>query len=34
MDHVSHHLQEERPAAYHAVVTGFLSSLGNPWVAA
>jgi pimeloyl-ACP methyl ester carboxylesterase len=27
MDHVSHHLQEERPAAYHAVVDGFLRSL-------
>ncbi|MEV0384867.1 alpha/beta hydrolase [Nonomuraea sp. NPDC050643] len=26
MDHVSHHLQEERPEAYHAVVTGFLNS--------
>ena len=24
MDHVSHHLQEERPGAYHAVVDGFL----------
>lgn len=24
MDHVSHHPQEERPAAYHAVVDGFL----------
>ncbi|MEU7853238.1 alpha/beta hydrolase [Nonomuraea sp. NPDC049141] len=28
MDHASHHLQEERPEAYHAVVTGFLNSLG------
>ena len=27
MDHVSHHPQEERPAAYHAVVTGFLDSI-------
>ena len=27
MDHVSHHLQEERPEAYHAVVDGFLRSL-------
>jgi pimeloyl-ACP methyl ester carboxylesterase len=27
MDHVSHHLQEERPHAFHAVVTGFLNSL-------
>lgn len=26
MDHSSHHLQEERPAAFHAVVTGFLDS--------
>lgn len=26
MDHVSHHLQEERPPAYHAVVEGFLRS--------
>jgi len=26
MDHVSHHLQEERPAAYHAVVDGFLTA--------
>ncbi|MEV7013190.1 alpha/beta hydrolase [Streptosporangium sp. NPDC051022] len=30
MDHVSHHLQEERPAAYHAVVDGFLRSAGHP----
>ena len=29
MNHVSHHLQEERPAAYHAVVEGFLRSLGD-----
>ncbi|WP_237103554.1 alpha/beta fold hydrolase [Nonomuraea sp. MG754425] len=34
MDHVSHHLQEERPVAYHAVVTGFFDSLANPWVPA
>ena len=27
MDHVSHHLQEERPGAYHAVVDGFLRSI-------
>jgi pimeloyl-ACP methyl ester carboxylesterase len=27
MDHVSHHPQEERPHAFHAVVTGFLNSL-------
>ena len=27
MDRVSHHLQEERPAAYHAVVDGFLRSI-------
>lgn len=27
MDHVSHHLQEERPSAFHAVVTGFLNSV-------
>ncbi|MET8999192.1 alpha/beta hydrolase [Amycolatopsis sp. NPDC004169] len=27
MDHVSHHLQEERPHAYHAVVDGFFRSL-------
>jgi pimeloyl-ACP methyl ester carboxylesterase len=27
MDHASHHLQEERPAAYHAVVDGFLRSI-------
>lgn len=27
MDHVSHHLQEERPHAFHAVVSGFLNSL-------
>jgi pimeloyl-ACP methyl ester carboxylesterase len=27
MDHVSHHLQEERPDAYHAVVDGFFRSL-------
>ncbi|MFB7992055.1 alpha/beta fold hydrolase [Streptomyces sp. NPDC056002] len=26
MDHASHHLQEERPEAYHAVVTGFLDA--------
>ena len=30
MDHVSHHLQEERPAAYHAVVDGFLRSVEHP----
>lgn len=30
MDHVSHHLQEERPAAYHAVVSGFLRSVDHP----
>lgn len=30
MDHVSHHLQEERPAAYHAIVAGFLSSVDHP----
>lgn len=29
MDHVSHHLQEERPAAYHAVVDGFLRSVDH-----
>lgn len=29
MNHVSHHLQEERPAAYHAVVNGFLSSVDH-----
>ncbi|MFF1260322.1 alpha/beta fold hydrolase [Streptomyces sp. NPDC058321] len=27
MDHASHHLQEERPEAYHSVVSGFLDSL-------
>jgi pimeloyl-ACP methyl ester carboxylesterase len=27
MDHVSHHPQEERPEAFHAVVDGFLRSL-------
>ncbi|WP_028936190.1 alpha/beta fold hydrolase [Pseudonocardia spinosispora] len=27
MDHVSHHPQEERPGAFHAVVSGFLRSL-------
>ena len=27
MDHASHHLQEERPAAFHAVVDGFLRSV-------
>jgi pimeloyl-ACP methyl ester carboxylesterase len=27
MDHASHHLQEERPQAYHSVVSGFLDSL-------
>ncbi len=27
MDHVAHHLQEERPGAYHAVVDGFLRSV-------
>lgn len=26
MDHASHHLQEERPEAYHSVVSGFLDS--------
>jgi len=30
MDHVSHHLQEERPAAYHAVIDGFLRSVDHP----
>lgn len=30
MDHVSHHLQEERPAAYHAIVDGFLRSVDHP----
>lgn len=29
MDHVSHHLQEERPGAYHAVVDGFLRSVDH-----
>jgi pimeloyl-ACP methyl ester carboxylesterase len=29
MDHASHHLQEERPVAYHAVVDGFLRSLAT-----
>lgn len=27
MDHSSHHLREERPEAYHSVVSGFLDSL-------
>lgn len=27
MDHASHHLQEERPTEYHAVVSGFLDSV-------
>ncbi|MFC9617026.1 alpha/beta fold hydrolase [Streptomyces sp. NPDC056938] len=27
MDHSSHHLQEERPEAYHSVVSGFFNSL-------
>lgn len=27
MDHASHHMQEERPIAFHAVVDGFLRSL-------
>ncbi|MGV9503409.1 alpha/beta fold hydrolase [Streptomyces sp. NPDC003642] len=27
MDHSSHHLEEERPEAYHSVVSGFLDSL-------
>ena len=30
MDHVSHHLQEERPAAFHAVADGFLRSIEHP----
>jgi pimeloyl-ACP methyl ester carboxylesterase len=30
MDHTSHHLQEERPVAYHAVVEGFLQSVDHP----
>lgn len=30
MDHTSHHLQEERPAAFHAVVDGFLRSVDHP----
>ncbi|KAA0092050.1 alpha/beta hydrolase [Mycolicibacterium sp. P1-18] len=29
MDHVSHHLQEERPGAYHAVVDGFLHAIDH-----
>ncbi|MFI7132142.1 alpha/beta fold hydrolase [Nonomuraea sp. NPDC050153] len=29
MDHAGHHLQEERPEAYHAVVTGFLTGVGG-----
>ena len=29
MDHVSHHLQEERPGAYHAVVDGFLRAINQ-----
>lgn len=29
MDHVSHHLQEERPGAYHAVVDGFLKAVDH-----
>ena len=29
MDHVSHHLQEERPAAFHAVVDGFLRAIDH-----
>jgi len=29
MDHVSHHLQEERPGAYHAVVDGFLAAAAH-----
>ena len=27
MDHVSHHLQEEQPERYHAVVAGFLAGV-------
>lgn len=30
MDNVSHHLQEERPVAYHAVVTGFFTAGNHP----
>lgn len=30
MDQVSHHLQEERPGAYHAVVEGFLNAVDHP----
>lgn len=30
MEHVSHHLQEERPVAYHAVVDGFLRTVDHP----
>ncbi|HWG23124.1 alpha/beta hydrolase [Actinospica sp.] len=29
MDRASHHLQEERPEAYHAVVSGFLGSFAD-----
>ena len=32
MDRTSHHLQEERPADYHSVVTGFLDSDQAPAV--
>jgi pimeloyl-ACP methyl ester carboxylesterase len=34
MDHASHHLQEERPEAYHAIVEGYLRSLAAPHYAA
>ena len=30
MDRASHHLQEERPADYHSVVTGFLDASHEP----
>lgn len=30
MDQAAHHLQEERPHDYHAVVTGFLDQVGRP----
>lgn len=34
MDRVSHHLQEERPTAFHAVVSGFLDSVAREEAAA
>jgi pimeloyl-ACP methyl ester carboxylesterase len=32
MDRASHHLQEERPADFHSLVSGFLNASNEPAV--